>query len=378
MTTACGFPTSTGVTEMPVDRLRPRDDHLAEVLFENAAFEDARADRPIADDDLDPLGTRTSCEPGRGDPCPVARELRTRPVGIPDRDLDPVVRRGEHLDHAIGVARQRDGVGTLEPPFAAGLSDDVRVTERAPRRGLHQPPARPVDCHRRARSLESAASICAGTRHSDACARRFASRASARGSVASSSRPSALRAVCETGWRSASATSRTTPRRIISSVRAAILRSSSSLGSSSPTTIVGRRVASDQRRSAEGASVSPVVASSSARTTRRRSFTWTAAAAAGSSSERSACASAGPSSYIRSARARARCTCRGRDFEIRECGAEVQTGASRDHRSPRSMSTRSVDGLVREPRVLADGHRVTELADRDQVRRFGGLVGEDG
>ena len=71
------------------------------------------------------------------------------------------------------------------------------------------------------------------------------------------------------------------------------------------------------------------------------------------------------------------CTCRGRDFEIRECRAEVQTGASRDHRSPVHVDE-TVDGLVREPRVLADGHRLTELADRDQVRRFDGLVGEDG
>ncbi len=90
MTTACGFPTLTGVTEMPAIVSGCRDDHFAEVLLEDAIVENPRADRAVADDDLDLPGARASCEPGGGDPCPVARELRTRPVRIPDRNLDPI------------------------------------------------------------------------------------------------------------------------------------------------------------------------------------------------------------------------------------------------------------------------------------------------
>ena len=36
-----------------------------------------------------------------------------------------------------------------------------------------------------------------------------------------------------------------------------------------------------------------------------------------------------------------------------------------------------VDGVVRERRVLADRHRLTEAADPDEVRGLGGLVGQD-
>ena len=36
-----------------------------------------------------------------------------------------------------------------------------------------------------------------------------------------------------------------------------------------------------------------------------------------------------------------------------------------------------VDGVVRERRVLADRHRLTEAADPDELRWLGGLVGQD-
>ena len=71
------------------------------------------------------------------------------------------------------------------------------------------------------------------------------------------------------------------------------------------------------------------------------------------------------------------CVCGCRNLEISEGRPEVQAGASRNHRRPVPLD-QMVDGVVCESRVLADGHRLSQLANRDQVRRLTGLVGEDG
>ena len=68
--------------------------------------------------------------------------------------------------------------------------------------------------------------------------------------------------------------------------------------------------------------------------------------------------------------------CGRRDLEISKCRAEVQTGAARDDRRPPYVDE-TVDGIVCEPRILADGHRLIQLANPDQLRRLDGLIGED-
>ena len=71
-----------------------------------------------------------------------------------------------------------------------------------------------------------------------------------------------------------------------------------------------------------------------------------------------------------------RLNCR-RDLEIGESGTEVEAGPSRD--DSRVMAPHEVvDALVGEVGVLADGHRVSEIANGDERRGLGGLVREDG
>ena len=65
-----------------------------------------------------------------------------------------------------------------------------------------------------------------------------------------------------------------------------------------------------------------------------------------------------------------------RDLEIRQCGAEIETGAAREDRCP-TRGDQMVDGVVREPGVLADRHRLGEATDPDEVRGLCRLVGQD-
>ena len=67
---------------------------------------------------------------------------------------------------------------------------------------------------------------------------------------------------------------------------------------------------------------------------------------------------------------------RRRDLELSQRGAEIETGAARDDRCP-TRGDQMVDGFVRESGVFADRHRLTEAADPDEVRGLGWLVGQD-
>ena len=116
---------------------------------------------------------RARREPRGGDSRPISGELRSGAIRVPDRDLDPIVGHGEDFHHPVRIACERDCLARLQPSVA-WLRDDVRVTERAPGRGLHQPPARPVGRRRSSRFPESASSTCAGTRRSVASARSCA------------------------------------------------------------------------------------------------------------------------------------------------------------------------------------------------------------
>ncbi len=126
-----------------VDDLGSRDVDLAEILLDDGAVENPGVHRALAHDHLDAFGSRARRKPRGGDPRAVSRELGPRAVRIPDRDLDAIVRRGEHLEHAVRPPCELDCVPRVQPSVAR-LRDNVCVTERAPRRGLHQPPVRPV------------------------------------------------------------------------------------------------------------------------------------------------------------------------------------------------------------------------------------------
>ena len=62
-----------------------------------------------------------------------------------------------------------------------------------------------------------------------------------------------------------------------------------------------------------------------------------------------------------------------RDLHVGESGPEIEARASRDYRHA-VIPDEPVDALVGQCRVLADGHRVAELTDRDErpsARRAG-------
>ena len=326
------------------------------------------------------LGARPGCEPGRGDRvrCPRAPP---RAVGVPDRDLDPSSDAGEHLDHAVGVAsRVRPRPAGVRRPRVVALDDDVRVTERAPRRG--------------SASATSSAGRSAVDEH-DArdpphplpLVRRVASRARddalarlrRRGSVASSSRPERLARPCaRRARRSAARTSSTTPRAIISSVRAAIRRSSSSCGSVEPD---------DERRLPRRARPEPVAGRDERLADRLRARARGRRGGGrsrgrrplrrGSSSARRACAAAGRASYIAldpRARRRRRPQAGSRGRRARRGGR----GRCRPRRPPpRAVPTSWSIGVVREPGVLADGHRLAEARGSRRGASARRLVGED-
>ena len=208
MTTACGFPTETGVNAMPSIAIGSPTTTSPRSCSTSRRRASARR-RSIADDDRRSAGTRSRSEPRRGDARPVARELRREPSGFQIAISTVVVRR-EDLEHAVRVRRGR------------------RRRER--RRARLRPARRRRTCYRaRARSRiviatssagrsastrtipGSVASTCAGRPRSGACGRRAPLGASSR-SVVSSSRPRAFPAVLEIGPRCAASASSTTPR----------------------------------------------------------------------------------------------------------------------------------------------------------------------
>ena len=99
--TSSGSPTTTG----------------AEMLLDERAVEHPRLHLAVADRDDDLVGAGALGEPARGDARPVAGHLRLRAVGVPDRDLEPVVPCVEHFDEAVRIADVRaDELGRQRPP----------------------------------------------------------------------------------------------------------------------------------------------------------------------------------------------------------------------------------------------------------------------
>ena len=127
-----------------VDLLVGRDDGLAQLLPDNPV----RSGRRRADDaasrvDLDVGRAGFPQEPGGGDPRSVARQLRRRPVRIPDPNGRPGVVAAGDLQHAVGADPEadvaeaphaiRDEVATVGP-----LDEEVRVAERVPLLEAHR------------------------------------------------------------------------------------------------------------------------------------------------------------------------------------------------------------------------------------------------
>src|SRR5439155_15127575 len=98
-----------------VQHFRPSDLDLADVDLDLAPV-DSRAQHPLAEPEPDVRDPGSLGEPPRGDPRAVARELRGRPVRVPDQngrlrsvdrdDLEHAVR----TDAAVVVAQRSDTV----------------------------------------------------------------------------------------------------------------------------------------------------------------------------------------------------------------------------------------------------------------------------
>ena len=134
-TTACGLPTSTAMNAMPVDLLRRADVTSPRSCSTRPSSSiRARTSRGPTRT-VTSLGARLLGEPARGDPRAVPRHLGARAVGVPDRDLDPVVaatRNTSRMPSASPTsARTSSGV-------SGSLSDQVDVPLRVPARRSHR------------------------------------------------------------------------------------------------------------------------------------------------------------------------------------------------------------------------------------------------
>ena len=128
-----------------LDLLWLADDHRAEVLFDERAVEHARGHLARADAHGHRARAGPVGEPPRGDAGAVPGHLGARAVRIPDRDLDPVVAGGAHLEDAVGVADR----AAYRVRVQHVLSDEVDVPLRLPARRSH-PRAPPAVGRRRA------------------------------------------------------------------------------------------------------------------------------------------------------------------------------------------------------------------------------------
>ena len=143
-TTACGIPDVHSDEADAVELLGRRDGHVAQILLDPAVGKKLRGDFSRADTHGDPGRPGPLREPSRSDARAVARHLRPRAVGIPDRDLHHVFVVAAHLEHAVGVAHRRaHGAHGLRL-----LSDQVDVALRVPARRSHPQAPRQAVCRR--------------------------------------------------------------------------------------------------------------------------------------------------------------------------------------------------------------------------------------
>ena len=145
-TTACGFPTSTGVNDTPATCSRARTTTGPRSCSTKPPPRRCAVTSRAPDLHCDPSRACPLRQPARSDPGAVARHLRARPVRVPDRDLDPVVATPEYLEDPVGVTHVRRDVATRE---RRAFSDEVDVPLRLPARRSHLR-APPVDGSHRA------------------------------------------------------------------------------------------------------------------------------------------------------------------------------------------------------------------------------------
>ena len=149
-TTACGFPTETGVssrrspsTSSASGRLTstgPRStSHVVAVDTRAGTTRSPSVDRGNAT----PL---RAGEPQRGDAGAVSGELGLRPVRVPDHDVGLGTANVGDLEHAVradAVMRVAEAAHVVRRQRAAELGpldEQVGVTERVPLRESHPPP----------------------------------------------------------------------------------------------------------------------------------------------------------------------------------------------------------------------------------------------
>ena len=312
----------------------PTDD-LAEVLLDLAVLEDARAHRSRSPTTTSiSRRTRPGCEPRGGDACAVPRELRAASRRGSRSRSRPVVRRRRATSSTPSVPR-------CEAACARGVEASVRRRARR-RRTCYRARARSRICirHLLGRSVGVDQDDARDPPHPLALVRGVASRAQRRcaraprraGASRARRGRAPSRPCCEIGPASASRTSSTTPRRIISSVRsrdpprrappAGRRGRRRASGGASPPTRAGRSVGDERRaglgqleRTHDAAAVVHVHDCSRGRIELDE--------------PRVRCGRIARRRARSSARARAELDGR-RDLEVDERGAQVQPGAARD------------------------------------------------
>ena len=231
-TTACGLPTDTGVNVDAVDRLaaRRRDTSPELLLDAHRSRAIVGRDDALTDDDLDlaaPGALRRARRRRCACRCPRARRASRR--GSRSRPRRDAAVHGERPRAPRRCRPCELPRASRVEPRAVGLDDDVRVTERAPRRGSHPPPPRGTGRRRSMTTSRNAPHPLPLVRGVASRPERRCARVPRRAGASRARRARApSRAVREIAPpRAPAATSSTTPRANISSVRVAIRRSSS-------------------------------------------------------------------------------------------------------------------------------------------------------
>ena len=133
-TTACGFPTETGVTSSRSPATSsvsgaPTSTSPSSCSTSPSSRMCARH-RARADVHLHVRPARALREPGGRDPRAVARHLGERAVGVPDQHRRLVVGRGEHLEDAVRADACAVAERRAPAPAVSGAPVSARSTSR--------------------------------------------------------------------------------------------------------------------------------------------------------------------------------------------------------------------------------------------------------